>query len=123
MRTLLATLLLAVCGRGAKIMEQVTSCPANQDTPLPSINASLLAHPPVLGTGQDERYASLLALDCWAKRADTVYWDCYRNESNADLWVYHLARVQHVLDEVAAATVAKGTVRAWKMYSSYTIKL
>ena len=102
----------------AKLIAETTPCPAAQDTPLSSLNASLLAHPPTLGTNQDDRYASLLALDCWAKRLDTVYWDCYRNESNAGLWRYHLARMQRVLDEVGAAVVPQGTIRAWKMYSS-----
>ena len=72
----------------AKLIAETTPCPAAQDTPLSSLNASLIAHPPTLGTNQDDRYASLLALDCWAKRLDTVYWDCYRNESNAGLWRY-----------------------------------
>ena len=118
---LLLVILAAIAWSGHAAITQVTPCPLSQDTPLRSLNASFLAHPPVLGTAQDDRYDLLVALDCWAKRADTVYWDCYRNESNADLWAYHISRMQRVLDEVAAATVQKGTIRAWKMYSSGSI--
>ena len=91
---------------------------AAQNFSLKEIEAGLDAHPPLSTPDAYQlRQPFLQDLDAWAQRPDVVYWDCYLNESNPELFDYYINRTIRALDEINSTVVIKGAV-AWKFYSS-----
>ncbi len=93
-------------------------CPAVavENIPLAKIAAGLAEHPPRLGDNS-ARGPYIKALDDWAARPDTIYWDKNPDTANPDYYRYYLHCIINTLQE-ASKTQADSGATVWKLYSS-----
>lgn len=90
--------------------------PQSGSMPLDELARGLAAHPPRLGDPSD-RLPYIKALDGWATRPDTVYWDGNPRTANREFHAYYRRAIERALTEAEKTKVTSRAV-VWKLYSS-----
>ena len=88
-----------VAGGSAKLL---------QSTTVAAMLSSLSALKAASHSAFAARQPFLENLDAWAKRPDVVFWDCYLNESNPQLYAYYLNRTYESLADINRTVVTEG---------------